>query len=115
MIQRAGNMDVEVREQMRGGKGSIEITNLLKQDQMKGKCRLFGKLVIKPGCSIGLHRHDEEEEIFYILEGEGLVDDNGTRQTVKAGDVILTGDGAAHSIENAGTTDLVLVAVILLY
>ena len=115
MIQRSGNMDVEVRDNMRDGKGTIEINHILKQNQMKGKCRLFSKLVIKPGCSIGLHRHDEEEEVYYILEGEGLVDDNGIKQSVKVGDVMLTGDGASHSIENTGTEDLVLMAVILLY
>ena len=115
MIQRANDMEVEVRENMRGGNGAIEIRHILKQNQLKGKCRLFGKIVIKSGCSIGMHRHDEEEEAYYILEGEGVVDDNGTKQPVKAGDVMLTGDGASHSIENTGTTDLVVMAVVILY
>ncbi len=115
MIQRVNDMEVEVRENMRGGNGAIEIRHILKQDQMKGKCRLFGRIVIKPGCSIGLHRHDDEEEVYYIVEGEGVFDDNGAKQPVKAGDVTLTGDGASHSIENTGTADLVVMAVVLLY
>lgn len=115
MIQRAEDMENESREKMRGGSGSIELKHILKQDQIKGKCRLFSELVLKPGCSIGTHRHDEEEEIFYILEGEGLVEDNGIKQPVKAGDVMLTGGGASHSVENTGTADLKIMAVILLY
>lgn len=115
MIQRIENMETETRENMRGGKGAIEINHILKQNQLKGKCRLFSKIVIKPGCSIGTHRHDEEEEIYYILEGEGLTEDSGVRQTIKAGDVMLTGNGASHFIENTGTNDLVIMAVILMY
>ncbi len=115
MIQRAGNMEVEVRELMKGGKGAVEITHIMKQSQLKGKCRFFGKMVIKPGSSIGLHRHDEEEEIYFILEGEGTAEDNGLKQPVKAGDAILTGGGSSHSIENTGSSDLVVMGVVLLY
>ncbi|NJD01498.1 MAG: cupin domain-containing protein [Ruminiclostridium sp.] len=115
MIQPVENMETETRDKMRGGNGEIGLRHILKQNQLKGKCRLFSELVIKPGCSIGLHRHDGEEEIFYIVKGEGLADDNGSKQLLKAGDVMLTGDGASHSIENTGNVDLVIIAVILLY
>lgn len=115
MIQRSGSMETEVREQMKGGKGKVEITHLLRQIQLKGKCRFFGSMVIKPGCSIGLHRHDNEEEIYYIISGGGLAEDNGIRQPVKPGDIILTGNGASHSIENTGSEDLIVLGVILLY
>lgn len=115
MIQRSGNMEVESRSQMRGGKGAIEVTHLLQQNQLKGKCRFIGSMLIKPGCSIGLHRHDDEEEIYYVIQGEGTVEDNGVRQQIKAGDVMLTGDGSSHSIENTGNGDMVVLAVILLY
>lgn len=115
MIQRAGNMESELREKMKGGKGVVEVTHLLRQIQLKGKCRFFGSMLIKPGCSIGLHRHDNEEEIYYIIKGEGTAEDNGIKQPVKAGDVILTGNGASHSIENTGCSDLEVLGVILLY
>jgi len=115
MVQRAGNMEVEIREQMRGGKGTIEITHLLKQNQLKGKCRFVGSMLIRPGCSIGLHRHDNEEEIYYVIKGAGTVEDNGVRQPIKAGDVVLTGDGASHSVENTGDEDMVILGIILLY
>lgn len=115
MIQRSTTMDIEVREKMKGGKGEVSVTHLLKPIQMKGKCRFVGKMVIQPGCSIGEHIHDKEEEIYYIMSGTGMVVDNGIRQEVHAGDVILTGDGAAHSIENTGNGPLVVMGFILLY
>jgi mannose-6-phosphate isomerase-like protein (cupin superfamily) len=115
MIQRAIDMETEVREKMREGHGSINITHLLKEVQMKGKCRFFGKMLIKPGCSIGEHRHDNEEEIFYIIKGQGTVVDNDMKQKVTAGDVVLTGNGASHSIENTGSETLEVLGIILLY
>lgn len=115
MIQRAKLMEKEVREKMKGGKGSVTVTHLLKQIQMMGKCRFFGRMTINPGCSIGLHRHDDEEEIYYILKGKGIVEDNGIKQEVYEGDIILTGGGASHSIENNSSEPLEVLGVILLY
>ena len=76
---------------------------------------VFCRMLIKPGCSIGLHQHVNEEEIYYILSGKGIAMDNGIMQEVKEGDVILTGDGASHSIENTGSEMLEVMGVILLY
>jgi len=115
MIQRSGNMEIEVRNQMKDGKGAIEVTHILRQIQMGGKCRFFGRMLIKPGCSIGLHRHMNEEEIYYILKGKGIVEDNGIRQEVNEGDVIITGDGCSHSVENNTNEPLEVLGVILLY
>lgn len=115
MIQREGNMEIEVRDCMKGGKGAVAVTHLLKQIQMRGNCRFFGKMQIDPGCSIGEHAHVGEEEIYYILNGKGIVVDNGIRQEVKEGDVILTGGGASHSIENTGNETLWVLGFILIY
>ncbi len=115
MIKRIDEMKTEIREQMRGGKGNVEIIHILNKEEMKGKVRLFAKIVLNPGCSIGTHQHTDEEEAYYILEGVGLVNDDGKEMQVQAGDVILTGDGASHSIENNGDKPLVFMAVVMLY
>jgi len=115
MFKKAGDMITEIREQMRGGKGKVEITHIFKKDEIRGKSRLCARITLQPGCSIGMHEHVDEEEIFYILEGTGVVNDNGTEYTVCPGDAILTGGGDSHSIENTGNEPLVLLAVILLY
>lgn len=115
MIRKAENMMKEIREKMREGKGSVEITHIFKQDEMKGKSRLCAKITINPGCSIGVHEHVNEEEIFYILKGKALVDDNGEMQELHEGDAIITGGGGSHSVENIGNGVLELMAVIILY
>ncbi len=91
MFKEKDKMATDIRTNMRGGNGSVELLQLLTPEEMRGKCRLFSKVTLQPGCSIGSHVHDREEEIYYILSGTGTVDDNGTTREIKAGYLLLTG------------------------
>lgn len=98
---------------LRGGKGELEVKTLATPEEMYGKVFMFAQISIDPGKSIGWHNHPEETEFYYITEGEGVFNDNGTEVIVHAGDVCSTGNGAYHSIENKTDKPLVLVALIV--
>ena len=115
MIKRKKEMQVDIRENMRDGEGKVEITHIFKKEELKGKARLHARVKLNPGCSIGMHEHSDEEEIYYILKGYGRADDNGTVVEIGPGDAILTGDGAYHSIENNGSEAMEFIATILIY
>ena len=108
-------MEQEVRERMRDGTGAVEILHVFKQKELRGKVRLFARLRLAKGSSIGYHLHDGEEEIFYILSGKGQVTDGSTTSVVGPGDAVLTPSGSGHSIENLREEPLELLAAILLY
>ena len=74
---------------------------------------MFSRIVIPVGSCIKEHPHNPEAEIYYILEGEVEVTDNGAKAILHGGDVVFTGGGDTHSIKNIGTTDAVFMAVIL--
>lgn len=112
MIRRADEMSMEVREAMRGGKGSVQLSHIEK-DGLPDHVRLFATLTLAPGCSIGEHVHEGEAELFYFVQGEGTVTDNGEAIPVRAGDAMITPDGHAHSVENTGTQDLIILATIV--
>ena len=112
MIRKLQDCSKEVRHEMRGGEGDVKIRHFWKSDELGSPTRLCAELTLDPGVSIGFHRHEKEEEIFIVVSGEGEVDDNGKKAAVKAGDTILTGNGAGHGIRNTGKTPLVIVAVI---
>lgn len=97
----------------KGGKGTVQAALLLNEDQFEGKGRVFNHCVLKPGCSVGLHRHVNDFEVFYILKGTGTYNDDGRLVPVAAGDVTICGDGQEHMIENDGTDDLEFIALIL--
>lgn len=98
---------------MKGGKGLLSMTHILKEGQFCGKGRLFTHTVLKPGVSIGTHPHDGEFEVYYILTGEGTYDDNGTITTVRAGDVTVCPSGEVHGLANTGTEEMSIIALIL--
>jgi quercetin dioxygenase-like cupin family protein len=48
------------------------------------------------------HRHANEDEVFYVLEGEMSVMEEESVQTVKAGTYVLLPRGRLHGFWNAG-------------
>jgi mannose-6-phosphate isomerase-like protein (cupin superfamily) len=114
MVLQRGEMKIETKEKMRDGEGSVHFTHLVDCGSEKN-IRMLAELTLPPGASIGYHRHDRETEYYIILSGTGEVDDDGTPRAVKAGDSIITGNGASHSIRNTGNTPLVFHAIIVTY
>ena len=114
MIRKAEECKVELREHMRDGNGTVQITNFAAgAAELNDKGRLFGKITLNPGCSIGFHIHEKDSELFYIMKGTGIYSDNGTPVTVTAGDVTLCPAGTGHAIANESDEVLELVAVIV--
>jgi len=115
MLKKKNAQKVETRENMRGGTGTITIRHYLEPEEIKAKTRLCSELTLPPGASIGLHDHVNEDEIYLIQKGQGSMIDNGREFPVTAGDAVLTGQGASHSVKNTGEEDLLITAVILKY
>ncbi len=115
MIRKSIDMRSEIRENMRGGPGAVEITHLLDKEDFTARLRLCGKLTLKPGAGIGRHKHEDEDEIYILTKGCGVVDEGDGEKPVQAGDAVLTGNGSGHSVRNTGTEDMEIIAVIILY
>lgn len=113
MVKKFNSFTPELRKNMRGGDGTAEVTNFVTAEDLNNKGRLFGKIVLKSGCGIGYHVHENDSELFYIIKGTAVYDDNGTKTTVRAGDVTLTPAGTGHSIKNEGDEDVELIALIV--
>ena len=99
MIKSAADMRTELRERMRGGEGTVQIRHVFEQTELKGKCRLFALITLEPNSSIGLHAHESEEEVYYILQGRAKVVDDGEERELKPGDG-SDYDGRSYSIAN---------------
>lgn len=113
MIRRSHECIKEERKEMRGGPGSVTVTNLCTVEELLNKGRLFSKIELKPGCGIGYHVHEKETEIFYILKGEPIYNDNGTEVKVSEGDVAICPPGQGHAITNKSDDLVQLIALII--
>lgn len=61
------------------------------------------------GVSIGLHRHDNNEEIYYLVSGRGVLTYDETEYEMKTGDISLCRSGHSHAFR--AVDDCVLIVV----
>ena len=113
MIRRSDDIKERRVQNARGGDNEVIFYDWMKPEDAKGHGRLFSKLVIPPGASIGYHEHSGDFEAFYVISGEATIDDNGKTEVLKAGDMAICKDGEGHGTRNNGSEDLVLIAMIM--
>lgn len=113
MIKRKEDIQVRIVKEAQKGKGEIYFHDWLTKDEAYGLGRVFSRLVIPSGSSIGVHQHVGEFEAFYVLEGQATVTDGDKIEVLNPGDMNLCREGDFHGVENCGDTDLVLLALIM--
>ena len=65
----------------------------------------------QPMAFVELHTHKVQEQVYHVLEGEGMMEIGSRRQVVRKHDVIFIPPGQPHSINNTGLTDLTFIVV----
>ena len=113
MIKKAADFKTAYNENMRGGNGVVELTSFATPEELNNKGRLFGNITLNPGCGIGYHVHENESELFYVIKGTVLYNDNGVECTLGVGDVMICPSGTGHAVSNNGEEVAQLCAVIL--
>ena len=114
MIRKAADCKKMYNEKMRGGNGTVEITSFATPEELNDKGRLFANITLKPGCGIGFHMHENESELFYVMKGEVLYNDNGTEVVCSAGDVMVCPAGTGHAIA-CNTEETAEVCAVIVY
>jgi len=77
-----------------------------------GKLGLNISRVLPGETSCPFHAHELEDEVFYVISGEGILRYGEQTFVIGAGDCIEcpAGLGIAHQLANNGTEDLVYIA-----
>ncbi|MEK5521661.1 cupin domain-containing protein [Heyndrickxia sp. FSL W8-0423] len=57
-------------------------------------------VVVPPGSTIGRHRHQENEEVYFVIEGKGQMIINNVNYEVSTGDVIINPLYGEHELKN---------------
>ena len=71
----------------------------------------LAQIVIPSGKSSEPHYHKVSQETYFILEGEGQMDVDGEKFTLKPGQACHIEPEEIHQIKNQGEDDLVFLAV----
>ena len=65
----------------------------------------------QPMAYVERHVHQTQEQIYHILDGEGLMTIGDERRVVRKNDVVFIAPGTWHAIENSGLGDLTFIVV----
>ena len=86
-------------------KGLVYWKTLVSGDLTQSEALTMGIAKIPPTEALREHRH-RQEEIYLIMEGNGLVRIDGETRAVGTGSAVFISGNAAHSCENTGASDL---------
>jgi len=95
----------EKGEGYHGGSGSFSRRTLF-QNIEGSEFKYVRDIIIPVGSIIGTHEHLDDEEVFYIISGNGTITVDGETRKIGPGSVVLTLPGSSHRIENNGETEL---------
>jgi quercetin dioxygenase-like cupin family protein len=71
----------------------------------------FWQTVVNPNIALPPHSHEDEEQIYFILEGNGVVTVGGEKERVKKGDAIYLPIGINHGFINDSDKPCLILAV----
>jgi quercetin dioxygenase-like cupin family protein len=86
-------------------KGRVAWRTLFSGDVTPTNGLTAGVADLAPGGWLGLHRH-RPAEIYYVLEGHGIVTLEGCEHGVSAGSAVFIPGDAEHGIRNTGDGSL---------
>lgn len=70
---------------------------------------LLQVVTVPPRTKQRLHLHREQTEVFYVLEGQALIEIGGERYVTRPGDAMICSPGDRHSLWNQSDDDFRLV------
>ena len=73
---------------------------------------LCAEISVAPGSGIPAHRHANEDEAFYVISGQVVIDGEDTgKLTLEAGSFFYGPRGRVHAFRNEGTRSAVLLVI----
>ena len=99
-------MEVSVINGMRGGEGEARLQSFADENNK------ILKLTLVPGASLGLHTHEGNSEIVYVLSGTGTMLCDGAEEPLTPGVCHYCPMGHEHKLMNTGTEELTVLGIV---
>lgn len=100
-----------------GGDGTIKVRQLLGDLPGSGlpgfpkdfetPVNFVHTVTLPAGTSIGHHDHPNNEEIYYVIQGQATMVCDGQTMLMDAGDIFLIKKGSGHAFENRSDQDVI--------
>ncbi len=113
MTYQESKITPQIKESLRGGTGAAALQYYIAPTDGVPHCGMAARITLQPGCSIGEHDHVEDAELYVIVSGKAMANDNGTMTELGTGDAMWTANGEHHSLLNHTQEPTVLLAVVI--
>lgn len=93
------------------GKGECLHTTVWKGEEFDTPVRFVNYTVLPPETTFGNHKHENDNEIYIVLSGEGLYVEDGKEFPVKTGSVMVNAPYGTHGLINTGKENLEMLVL----
>lgn len=93
------------------GEGLVKIVSIYDKKDLTTPLQFIHYTVLPPNASIGLHTHGDDEEVYIVIEGSGVMEVDGQKKQVSKGDTILNKPFGAHALYNTSDTEELKILV----
>ncbi len=94
-----------------GGQGTVQYRRALDPTVFLTNWSYVDHLLLPSGTSEGRNRHIGVEEVYYVMNGSGVVEVNGETAAIHSGDAVPVRLQEVHSFRNTGSQDLELMII----
>tara|TARA_B100000927_G_scaffold288756_1_gene283956 strand:- start:5673 stop:6005 length:333 start_codon:yes stop_codon:yes gene_type:complete len=95
-----------------GGYVAKEDDRYIVKDNPFGNTLVISSTRLRGGQETTGHEHDGQEEVYFFIEGEGIIELDSLYTNVKAGDIVPIQDGVFHKVYNSSDdNDLYFICV----
>jgi len=104
-------VDIAVTAESPRNERAGQVSYLLLSPGQFGSTRMAITLVEgDPGSEQPMHSHPEAEQVYVIVNGDGVMRVDGEEQPVGPGSLVFIPPGASHAIRNVGSDQLTYVS-----
>lgn len=79
---------------------------LLRHEDVSSQLMFLNEVYVASGERLEAHQHEDMEEIFYFLDGKGIMQVGKDVQPVTAGDRVIVPMKTMHILENTGEAEM---------
>jgi mannose-6-phosphate isomerase-like protein (cupin superfamily) len=87
-------------------KDGSEIRELMHPAVNGNRNQSLAEATVQPGMKTAMHRHNVTEEIYHVMQGQGMMTLGDEQFAVTVGDTICIAPGMPHCIANTGDAPL---------
>jgi mannose-6-phosphate isomerase-like protein (cupin superfamily) len=95
-----------IQKRCHNGRGTILFREVFSKKDFRSTIQFLHETSVMPNSTIGYHKHSGNEEIYYVIEGKGLMVVDGEERIIGPGDAVITYSGSSHGLKNIGDKNL---------